>query len=151
MIISLTHIPDEGLDLSGQVDPAILELDDLRFQTPILCEFHISKQDDAVLIRGKISLEATTPCVRCLERIPIKILVEDFVFLTEDLSKNELDITAAIREEVLLVLPNYSRCVLNDAGICPLTGKNWSSLDPSFPVPQLSDPWSELDKLKRPD
>ncbi len=151
MIISLAQIPEDGLDISGEIDSSILEVPDLTSKSPIRCTLHVSKQEEAILIRGMLEMTALTPCARCLELLPVKLVVEDFVQLTEDLTKTEIDISPAVREEILLVLPNYSKCELSSSGTCPIFGKNWSSLNPDTPSAPLSDPWSVLDNYQKSD
>jgi uncharacterized metal-binding protein YceD (DUF177 family) len=149
MIIPIVSIPEAGLDFEHTIPATTLDIPEIQGDHHIHCKFHLSHQDDAILLRGEIHLEATTTCVRCLDAIPLQIHIPDFVLLVEKSSTDVIDLIPLVREEILLVMPQYAKCQLDAQGNCPITGKNWNNLNEFAPHSPLSDPWSELDKLKK--
>lgn len=112
LIISLDNFPEEGLKLSGELDPALLDLndDDVQSTGGLWYELKVQIYDTEMLVQGRVGVPLSYRCVRCLENYEDELYI-DPITLNEDITgKLEVDITEALREELLLDLPHYPRC-----------------------------------------
>jgi uncharacterized metal-binding protein YceD (DUF177 family) len=80
-----------------------------------------------------------------LERFAYPVNVDDFAIQVELTGAEEIDLTEAIREDILLALPAHPRCDWNGERACP--GVRRQSAPPAS-EPEDSDVWSALNQLK---
>ncbi len=149
MQVLLRDIPQEGLDLSFDADPAALELVDQRltFGGPIRVRLSVSKQQEMVFATGQVLGEAQLECVRCLKRFsyPLKLGIHaEYLSAREapaqeehELTRQDLDVLFyegeavefddLIREQVLLGIPSYPLCDAACPGLCQRCGQDLST------------------------
>jgi uncharacterized protein len=102
----------------------------------------ISKSGDDFLLRAEISGELETPCARCLEparlavRVPLVITYVPFEDTGNDeetenddpdvvvFSGGEIDLSEAVRDEIVIWLPMNPLCTEACRGLCPVCGGN---------------------------
>jgi uncharacterized protein len=102
----------------------------------------ISKSGDDFLLRADIQGELETPCARCLEparvavRAPLTVTYVPFEDTNNDDETEEddpdvvvfkggdIDISDAIRDELVLSLPMNPLCTESCRGLCPVCGGN---------------------------
>jgi uncharacterized protein len=102
----------------------------------------LAKSGDDYLLRADITGQFETPCARCLEpaRVAVHVpLVVTYVSFeetgndeeTEDddpdvvvFSGGEIDLSEAIRDEIVLALPMNPLCTETCRGLCPVCGGN---------------------------
>lgn len=147
MKIHIRQIPDEGLLLEEEVPGELVDSPEFHPTGPILCRLEATYQNRNLLVRGSLRVEGTTPCARCLHRLSRVVEVPDFTVLIEKPEAECVDLTEQVREDILLNLPGYARCELDESQRCPLTGEQWVGLKEDDPVSLNADVWSVLDKL----
>lgn len=152
MRINVHAIPEDGLDLEEDLDPALLDLKPEDMATPegpIHCSFSVLKNGSEVLVRGSAVLPVCLECVRC--GAFFSTTVGDSAFLRDYLlaeEQQELDLSEDIREAVLLGLPLHPLCGPDCGGLCPQCGKPRKAGPCGCKEPKVPGPWDGLDSLK---
>jgi uncharacterized protein len=95
---------------------------------------HINR---GILVTAVLECSITSVCSRCLEEfeLPLSLDFEEEYFLSKDASPEEadgfiigennmLDLSEAIRQHTLLMVPMKPICRDDCAGLCPVCGKN---------------------------
>jgi uncharacterized protein len=90
-----------------------------------------------ILVTAALEGSVTSVCSRCLEEFecPLSLDFEEEYFTSKDVSPEEadgfvigedhmLDLSEAIRQHTLLMLPMKPICREDCAGLCPVCGKN---------------------------
>lgn len=147
MKIHLQQIPEGGVHLEGQETADILELNDptIRALQDVTYSLSIQVEKNNVLVTGQLSLELEIECVSCLRLFHYPLVVPDFVYETTVGGRETIDLTPAIREDILLVLPSHPRCDWDGHSECPgLRIEKGTSIDS---VPEASNAWDALDEL----
>jgi uncharacterized protein len=60
----------------------------------------------------------------------------------------ELDVTAPVREQVLLAVPRYVNCREDCRGLCPQCGTNWNEAECDCTSDELDERWEPLRRMK---
>jgi uncharacterized metal-binding protein YceD (DUF177 family) len=147
MKIHLQQIPEGGVHLEGQETADILELNDptIRALQDVTYSLSVQVEKNNVLVTGQLSLELELECVSCLRLFHYPLVVPDFVYETTVGGRETIDLTPAIREDILLVLPSHPRCDWDGHSECPgLRIEKGTSIDS---VPEASNAWDALDEL----
>jgi DUF177 domain-containing protein len=116
---------------------------------------------------GKLYWQATLQtvvreeCRRCLAPVDVPISQSvGLVFVTEDEAVGEedcyvvprraaaLDLSEAVREELLLAVPQFVECRADCRGLCPHCGADLNA-GPCGCVPEVDPRWEALTKLPR--
>lgn len=108
MKIKIHLVPEDGLHVEGEEPPSILDIHEplFRFEQPIHYALDITWVGErGLLAHGRLSLLVRARCVRTLEWFDLPIVVEDFQAHEADVAGDELDLTQAMREDILLLLP----------------------------------------------
>jgi uncharacterized protein len=147
--IHLRQIPVEGLHLAGEEECPLPQLDreEARCSGPLRYELDAGISEGALWVKGELTQPVELQCVRCLEKFPFEIVVNDFTVHTDLTGPEEVDLTPFIREDILLNLPAYPHCDREGGRVCPMPGllKN----EEGSGVLEARPPdWSELDKLR---
>jgi len=96
------------------------------------------KKYDAVILSGKVSLEYTTQCDRCLAPIrqDFTLYFEHRVITEADdeypeavIAENDLIIEEAVTDDLILNIPLKHICGSDCMGLCPECGANLNSSD----------------------
>ncbi len=130
-------------------------------------EVGLIRTDRGILAKGTLHTEVGVTCSRCLSLFscPLTLNIEEEYFpITDVVSGGSLpspeepgcftidehhviDLTEAIRQYALLVIPMKPLCRGDCAGLCPNCGHNLNQ-GPCDCSPQETEPrWSELSKL----
>ncbi|MFC2023069.1 DUF177 domain-containing protein [Chloroflexota bacterium] len=130
-------------------------------------EVSLMRTDRSILVRGKLSTGADITCCRCLVPLswPLELRIEDEYYPTVDVvsgapvsvpdepgcftidKKHMIDLTEAVRQYALLVLPMKPLCRRDCAGLCPECGGNLN-LGPCGCPPRPVDPrWVVLTEI----
>lgn len=148
MKVHLNQIPEEGLHIEGEEPYALLKLEDesLHPASGVRYALDVNTSGQSFFATGSLELDLECQCVRCLEKFPFTLRVPDFA-MQEDLTRSEtVDLTPAMREDILLALPSYPHCDWSGekacAGLRPPPAENSAS-------PLLNKPsaWDTLKKL----
>jgi uncharacterized metal-binding protein YceD (DUF177 family) len=147
MKIHLRQIPESGVHLEGQEKADILELNDpaIRLLQDVTYSLFAQVEKNNILVTGQLSLELELECVSCLRRFHYALNVPDFVYETAKEGGETIDLTPAIREDILLVLPSHPRCDWDGHTECPgLRIEKGTSIES---VPEAPNAWDALDEL----
>lgn len=157
--IDLRNLPEEGRALSGTLPPQFFDLsegDDVKAVAPLVYDLNVVKDGSDLVVTGRVGAEFELMCGRCLQRFGQSIELEDYsTEMTIEDPSAMIDLTDAIREDILLALPSYPRCENGniDPRECPAQGKFEPVADESAPDepagPQARDVWNVLDQLKK--
>ncbi len=126
MKINVKRIPPDGEALSGTDPASIMDLDepDVHFQQEVEYQFWAQIQGNALLVTGHLHTPATLRCSRCLRVFDQPLDVKQFVFHQELHGEDFVDLTAQMREDIILELPQRALCAEDCKGLCPSCGKD---------------------------
>ncbi|MDD5678052.1 MAG: DUF177 domain-containing protein [Kiritimatiellae bacterium] len=137
---------------SGEEPAAILELNqDSQFQVVGNVRYALTAQrfDTDLLVRGILEVDVRSRCARCGERCAQTIRDEDFVRSYPLSTANELiNLTADIREAILLALPMNYVCSSACRGLCVKCGANLNKTSCKCGRIRQETPWGMLDQVK---
>jgi uncharacterized protein len=150
MKINVKRIPADGESLSGSEPASIMELDepDVRFEHEVEYDFFAQVQGSALLVTGKLRTPATLRCSRCLKTFAQPLCVEQFVFHQELAGEDFADLTANIREDIILELPQRALCRPDCKGLCPVCGGDWNESACQCQSSRGDLRWHALDQIK---
>jgi hypothetical protein len=153
-------LPDAGMDVSGSLPVHHLDIEDtpvMQFPYDLTFHFNVSRLQEDILIKGKITFKARCECALCLEWTDKKFQVPEACYFLEKVEQDVVDLTEEVREDILLALP--LRCVCGDEcqGLCPACGGNRNRGECRCPqegeaesLPGKASPWGVLDSLSLP-
>ena len=137
---------------TGAEPAAILELSrETPFQVLGDVRYALSAQrfDADLLVRGVLEVDIRSRCARCGEESTRTIRDKDFTCSYPLSAANELiDLTADIREAILLALPMNFLCSETCRGLCVQCGANLNKAPCACGKPRQTIPWGMLDQLK---
>jgi uncharacterized protein len=149
MKINVKRIGPLGETLSGAEPASIMDLEepDVRFEHEVRYEFFAQVQGNALLVTGRLATPATLRCSRCLRMFELPLEVREFVFHQPLHGEDFVDLTASIREDIILELPQRALCDVDCKGLCPHCGKDLNA-GPCECKPSEGDlRWQALDQL----
>ena len=164
--LSLAAVDRGEVRIREQVPPDHPMWEDTRVElgSPLDVDLTARAVGDGVLVRGTLRTTVRLACRRCLA--PVEREVDETVDILfepiapdeeDDLSGevyplpdrgDDLDLTAAVREQVLLEVPEFALCREECAGLCPICGTdlNQGACDC---VPEAApSPWDALKNVK---
>jgi uncharacterized protein len=143
---------DLGLALVGVPEGGALHLD-LRLESV----------SEGVYVSGTVSAGIEGECARCLQPIRDAVVVRlqelyAYEHSTTDETTDEdevgrmqgdlIDLEPALRDAVVLALPNHPLCRAECPGLCPECGVRWDELPAGHTHGQVDPRWSALSKLR---
>lgn len=111
-LIALTDLPPDGRFLSGEVRVDWFALPgkyDPVFIPPLKYDVNVRLDDGDVIVEGTIEATFSLQCSRCANRLRWRVSLDPY-FTCEETEGDTLDLTAQLREDILLTLPGYPRC-----------------------------------------
>ncbi|MEG1480446.1 MAG: YceD family protein [Kiritimatiellia bacterium] len=152
LIVDIGRLDDGNHEhLEGLLDQAVLELNDLEQLLPagpIAYVLNVNLlPDDALLVRGTLSLRCDCVCSRC---------GGDFAATFEELAycetfnvagKESLDLTESVRESIILALPSYPICKEDCKGVCLRCGQDLNVGSCRCESMGVESPWDALNDL----
>ncbi|MEM9081794.1 MAG: hypothetical protein AAGC74_14010 [Verrucomicrobiota bacterium] len=156
-LIDLTQLPEDGKSFAGELDPGIFALGerDPKPLAPITFDLFAQRFESELLLQGTLSCPFEFECVRTLRLFTKTLFLPSAAISLEIGSKTEIDASDALREEILLEIPNYPTCDIADepqnSEIDPryLAVDNGDQNEVDTPPPAEGDSrWSALDSLK---
>jgi uncharacterized metal-binding protein YceD (DUF177 family) len=157
LIIDLAGLPEEGKWFSGVLPKEIFDLPegDAVPAGPLEYEVRVQRFGSELLITGPLSAPFEFTCVRTLHPFIQTIRLENAAISLEITHEGDLDVTDALREEVLIHFPIDPRCDQADTPQhCEIDPRYLAVDKPSdsaLPTPPRAgsdDRWSALDNLK---
>jgi uncharacterized protein len=125
MKIHVSEIPEEGLELSEQIDQHQLFTDTelIVFTGPIDAKADVKKFKDELFVNVTIAVPVEYTCARCLGKK--EGAINKSFEIVQDVKPNEVvDINGNIREETMLDFPMKVLCRDDCKGLCPNCGQN---------------------------
>jgi uncharacterized protein len=147
MKIHIQQIPADGLHLEAQEpndilnleDPSIVPLENVHYA------LDVGISGSSLHVTGRLWADLELECGSCLQRFVYPLAVNDFAAQYELTGPEVVDLTPAMREDMLLALPPYPRCDWDGKTVCP--GPR-ADLLPSGDVPSTVNAWDALNELK---
>jgi uncharacterized protein len=149
MIILIKRIPPEGENLTG-VDPcSMMEVDepDVHFRQDIRHDLHVQVQGNALLVTGTLDTAVVLRCGRCLREFTRPLRVAQFVVHQPLAGEDSVDLTANVREDILLELPQRALCSPDCKGLCPVCGQDLNTKTCGCKPSTQDLRWQALDKI----
>jgi uncharacterized protein len=156
--VNLRQLTRHKVVLKGDLPAAELDLEThdemIQARRPLQHDLEVQLLDDSLLVRGALCLTLDCECVRCLKRFQHRLELNDWTGLLplkgEDavpVVDDTVDLTALIREDILLTFPAHPVC---DARCVGLAGAKPGAKKSKGSGSAEASPsvWTELDKLK---
>lgn len=154
LCFQVTDLPSQGKTVEGSVPLAALDPGDderLEFPYPLHFRLLIAPVQQGILARGRLDTVVRAPCDRCLCDVDVTVTVADACYHFEEVPLGSLDLTEAVREDILLALPQGCLCRDDCRGLCPSCGQNLNEGTCSCSVSGDDEsPWGALDRLDLP-
>jgi uncharacterized metal-binding protein YceD (DUF177 family) len=156
LIIELSKLNTTEDAISGVVPVAILAIEDDRqvhLNDPLKFDLQTQKVSSELIVQGTLEVSCDVECSRCAEIYSTTVTVSSFLRAYEIPDGTDtVDLTADVREDILLALPSFPLCSDGCKGLCPQCGKNWNE-GPCACKPSKNDggPWAALNGLGLPE
>lgn len=164
LIVDLARLAREGrLRLDGEVAPddALWHGLDFGFAAPVRVSMEAQPAGRDVLVRGRIEGEIRRECRRCLEPLTVRLDEEVSLYFRSDVTeadavedevyalpeRGDLDLAPAVREQVVLAVPQFVLCREACRGLCPTCGSNHNEGDCGCEVVEIDDRWAALRRI----
>ncbi|MEO7933091.1 MAG: DUF177 domain-containing protein [Chthoniobacterales bacterium] len=153
MKVHLNQIPPEGLHLEGDEDRDILELnaeDLIKPVSPVHYSIDVGLSEGGLFATGQLSVGLEMECVRCLQKFERTFHFDEFATQMELTGPEMIDLTPAMREDILLALPTHPHCDWDGQTICP--GVRLTSVEINLTDEPITSnapkAWDALDQLQ---
>ena len=155
----LLRQPGAQRHIAADLDASDLGVLDDRVTGPVVVELTAVSSIDGIVVAGSISAPWSAPCRRCLAdvtgtaRIAVDEVYQDDVGDDDafPIEGDQIDLAPAVREYVLLELPEGPLCGDDCAGICPVCGIDRNRSTCQCDTSVRDDRWAALDDLKLDD
>jgi uncharacterized protein len=139
-----------------------LELIRVPAGAPIALTLRMESVSEGVLVTGGVQAELTGECGRCLREIGETLDVEfqelyAYAHSTTDETADEdevgrmqgdlIDLEPALRDSVVLALPNNPLCREDCPGLCPECGVPWDELPADHSHRRIDPRWAALERF----
>ena len=156
--VNLRHLTRHPIVLKGELPVAELDLEAhdemIQARQPLRHDLEVELLDNSLLVRGALRLTLDCECVRCLKPFQHHLELDDWAchlaLKGEDkvaIVDDSVDLTAVIREDILLAFPAHPVCDPRCAGLAGANPGLKQDKEPDHGASRPS-PWTELDKLK---
>lgn len=157
LIISLEDWPEGGRHLEGELDSSLFDIhgDEVVGCGNLRYRLDADLFGTELLLRGELSADFRFVCARCLAEFDDTITLDDASLSIETAHKTSIDVTDALREELVIELPQYPKCA--QAGTdCQINEENLhfgldkeGKQDVESPTPSGNSVWDALDGLDK--
>lgn len=108
----------ETFDLTLPADFLDIHEQELAFETPIQLKGEVYAADDQMIVHLKAKTEGKMPCSICNQTTPFSLKTEDIYHTIpfNEISTQIFDLTDLVREEIILLIPQFIEC---NQGHCP--------------------------------
>jgi uncharacterized protein len=156
--VNIRHLAAGDVRLRGELPAAEAGLDCpdelVHARQPVQYDLTAQKSGHDILVQGKVGMVVDCECSRCLKAFQQRLDLEHWAALVplEGPEKAEIkddcvDLTACLREDILLEFPQHPLCEADCAGLPNRAEKNAKQTKGASQTPGSSI-WSELNKLK---
>ena len=157
LIIDLGLLPEDGKQLEGELPPSIFALSeqDPKPTGPLSFNLFAQRFESEILLQGFLSCPFEFECVRTLHPFIKTIRLQKAAIALEIGNFGEIDATEALREELLLEIPNHPNCeIADDPQECEINPlylavdkPHSNEVDPA-PREENDSRWSALDSFQ---
>lgn len=151
------------IDAEVPVDDELWDTFPWRFAEPVELRLDVQQAGADVVVRGEVLGEAELSCRRCLKSVryavdedvtfvyragvaPVEAEAEEVYPLPE--KARQLDLTEAVREHVLLAVPEFVNCDDACRGFCPQCGANLNETTCECRTEDEDPRWAALRRLR---
>ena len=147
MKIHILQIPPEGKHVEGEDPAEVLALEDGLAApcAPLSYSLDIGLSDGGIFATGTLRTAFRTTCVSCLENFELPVVLENFACQADLEGREVVDLTEALREDILLALPAHPHCDWSGRNDCKGTPMPASEV---LAAEDHKDVWNALDRLK---
>ena len=150
--IDLRSVDVEEMEFSGEIPPQVFEMEKDTLSQPesgLRYEVLAQVAGKELIVQGRLDADFKVLCAKCGEFFSTSVRAPAFL-RTYDLSEGIeiLDLTADLREDLLLELPAYPACAEAASGTCPnLRQVLKLTKQPDEDAPG-GNPWGALDNIQ---
>lgn len=153
--IETTQISEDGYSVSGEEPGELLELERdpvARPEGPIRYELAVERAGQELIVRGQVEAPLKLRCSRCAHFFSTTARVSSFLHAYEWAEHPEiLDVSADVREDLLLEIPGFPLCHDGCKGLCAYCGQDLNEGSCGCHPPEGGPTrWSALDKWSEP-
>lgn len=164
-ILNLTELARGDVRVDGEISPEdpLWEGSAAVLSEPLRVELRAQAVGEGVLVRGRMWTRLAPECRRCLVEVPSAV-DEEVTLLFEPLRGDEaedlegeiyplpdrgdrLELGPALREELLLRIPEFVLCSADCRGLCPSCGANLNETECDCVPGEDAGPWDALKKI----
>ena len=147
------------IDASVPPDDAVFHGVAFEMKGPLEARLEVQEAGHDVLVRGTLTGEAELACRRCLSVVSTPIREDVALLYREGVSEaeaeaeeiyplpakgSELDLTSALREHLVLAVPEFAICRDECKGLCPSCGTNLNENTCSCEPEHIDHRWAAL-------
>lgn len=156
LVIDLASLPEDGREYAGELPAEIFDLPpgDAVPMGGLEYDLYVKRFESELLLTGRLSAPFEFTCVRTLHPFVQTIHLESAAISLEIGPAAEMDVSDALREEVLLQFPAHPRCDdADEPQECEIDSRYLSVDKPASdglttpPRDGGDDRWSALDRL----
>jgi uncharacterized protein len=151
MKILVARIPEEGSHYEGNDPGSIMEVEDdplIKAFDDVGYKLYAQQVSGELVVRGTLAAGVEMRCARCSEFFSTTVTVSDFLrAYPAPEGTDSVDVTADLREEILLHIPGFAVCSEACRGVCSQCGANLNEGSCACEKDDGPDPWSALDGL----
>ena len=151
------------IDASVPPDHALFREAAFEMSGPLDVSLEALQAGDDVVVRGMLQGEAQLACRRCLVDVGVAVDEEVALVFRPGVSEadaedaevyplpekgGELDLTRALREQLVLSVPEFALCREACKGLCAKCGANLNETTCSCETEQVDERWAALLKAK---
>jgi uncharacterized protein len=130
---------------------------------PVRVDLVARSVGEGIFLRGTLQTKVRVPCRRCLATTEREV-DETVDFLFQELAEEdedaagevyplpprgaEVDLSDAVREQLLLRIPQYVLCTEECRGLCPRCGADLNEAPCDCAPEEEASPWGALKKIK---
>ena len=151
--IETTQIGEDGYAVAGEEPGDLLDLEQdpvARAAGPIRYELTVERAGPELVVRGQVEAPLRLRCSRCAKMFSTIARVSSFLHAYDWAENPEvLDVSADVREDLLLEIPGFPLCGTGCKGLCSRCGQDLNEGPCGCAPPEEApSPWSALDGWK---
>jgi uncharacterized protein len=166
LTVDLARLDRQGrLEIEADLPPdfPLAKGKDIRLRGPLAVRLEATRAGHDLLVRGRLTGGVEIQCRRCLE--PVVQQIDDevsFIFRASidqftaerdevyilPAGAREVDLTDAVREQLLLSIPEFVVCREECRGLCPRCGIDLNKGTCTCEESEIDERWAPFRKLK---
>ena len=155
--VNLRHLEEDSVQLEGELSAQELDfmLQDevVKAEKPLHYDLEVTRQNQNLLVHGKIGMTLDCQCVRCLKPFKQEVTLDPYDLFVplegEDrapIDNDLVDLTPYLREDILLAFPHHPVCDAECDRLPQLSRKEQPS--EAMQESRRKAAWENFDNLK---